>query len=161
MFDLHQIFATTQTPSEKTASEAQPAPAPAAARTPGPTASAAVAAAVSEALAHGTTKVASEAGAPAATLTKLAGEVAALEKQARIQEGNLIGRAICDGFMAQLGVYEKVAAEMQGAGADAARAEAEKQAAWNREFAETEATIEKTAAQHYLLGLEMAREALT
>lgn len=159
MFDLHQIFATTPSPSEKTAGEA--APAPAAARAPGPTASSAVAAAVTEALSAGATKVASEAGAPAATLTKLAGEVAALEKQARVQEGNLIGRAICDGFMAQLGVYEKVAAEMQGAGADAARAEAEKQAAWNREFADTEAQIEKTAAQHYLLGLELAREALT
>lgn len=158
MFDLHTIFATTQAPSEKTAS----AEAPAATR-PATSASAAVAAAVNDALASGSTKTAGEAP-PASALTKLAGEVAGLEKQAAIQEAHLKGRAMADGFMAQLGVYEKVAAELQASQAGGAAeqyAVAEKRAAWEREFVETEQLIEKKAAEHYLLGFDLAREALS
>lgn len=159
--NLHAIFADAPVPAAQTkvASEAAPTPS---ARAAAPSTTQAVQAAVHEALTP-TAKVASEGLPPAATLTKLAGDVAGLEKQARVQEANLIGRAICDGFMSQLAVYEKVAA-VQEAPAPGGPTLAEKQAAeaaWQSEYNETVGQIQKLAAEHYAYGHELAREALS
>jgi len=162
--NLHAIFADTPAPAPvqaKVASDATPPTARAAA----PSTSQAVQAAVNEVLTP-TTKVASAGLPPAATLTKLAGEVAGLEKQARVQEGNLIGRAICDGFMSQLAVYEKVAAEQAQAqpqpfGSPTLAEKQAAEAAWQAEYDQTVGQIQKLAAEHYAYGHELAREALT
>ena len=150
--NLHALFAQTPETQTKVASE------PSAPRAPAPATSSAVQAAVAEALAPAQTKVASEVPTPASALTKLASEVNSLEKQARIQEAGLIGRAICDGFMSQLAVYEKVAAQSEGTALQEKQAY---EAEYARGYAETEAQIQKLASEHYLHGYELARAALS
>lgn len=142
--DLKSIFATNAAP--KTASEAP------ANQRPATSAASAVNSAIQDAL-NTQTKVASEQGPTASALRDMAGQVSAFEKQARVQEAHLTGRAMCDGFMAQLGVYEKVAGEMAPSHTQyQVNYEAEKRAAWEQEYAETVGQIEKSAAEHYLAG---------
>ena len=55
-------------------------------------------------------KVASTA--PVAAIEKLARDMAAQDQDTSIKTAHLVGAAMADGFMSQLGVYEKVAAQM-------------------------------------------------
>lgn len=72
-----------------------------------------VASAVEEAaaaVARGQTKVAS--AGPMAAINQLANDVAAQDHETSIKTAHVVGAAMADGFMSQLGMYEKVAAQI-------------------------------------------------
>lgn len=62
------------------------------------------------AVARAQTKIASDS--PVAAIEKLASELAAQDQDSSIKTAHLVGAAMADGFMSQLGMYEKVAAQM-------------------------------------------------
>lgn len=72
-----------------------------------------VAAAVDDAanaVSRGQSKIASHS--PVAAIEKLASDLAAQDQDSSIKTAHLVGAAMADGFMSQLGMYEKVAAQM-------------------------------------------------
>ena len=147
--DLKSLFAQ---PSLKTAAATTSPTAPS--RTP--TASNAVQEAVRAASEEARVKIAAQAGpSPVEDLEKIAQQVSERDRQGTLKEAHAYGRAICDGFMAQLAVYEKVAAEqvmetMQAADAAAAA-----------EIERVEGLVEKVATNHYLAGVEIAQALLS
>ncbi len=75
--------------------------------------SAKVASAVEDAartVARSQTKIASDS--PVAAIEKLASELAGQDQDSSIKTAHLVGAAMADGFMSQLGMYEKVAAQL-------------------------------------------------
>lgn len=97
---------------------------------------------------------------PAADLEKVAAAAAERSRQGHLKEAHDMGRAMADGFMSQVAVYEKVAAEHAAAqgGGDGAT-EAERQAAYTKTAAEMEELVQITGANHWLYG-QAAVEAL-
>jgi hypothetical protein len=94
----------------KIASAQQP-PAAAAGGQPASKTAGAVAAALAAVTKPGekTAGAASPAGAAGPLFDKLAADLAAQDKTGSLALGNMFGAAIADGFMSQLGMYEKVA----------------------------------------------------
>jgi hypothetical protein len=69
--------------------------------------------AASAAVQQAQTKTASVAsGAIESGLDKIAGEVAGQELNVSLKQADQLGRAMADGFVSQIGMYEKVAADM-------------------------------------------------
>lgn len=106
--NLDEILFNKPTQQTKTASAQTPA------QGHGQQPTAKTASAVSEALAAVTqnTKTAAEtrpAGAAAPVFDKLAADLAEQDKEGSIKMAQLYGAAMADGFMSQLGMYEKVA----------------------------------------------------
>jgi hypothetical protein len=72
-----------------------------------------VAAAVEEAAASVARSHVKTAGVtPMASIEKLASELAAQDQDTSIKTAHVVGAAMADGFMSQLGMYEKVAAQI-------------------------------------------------
>lgn len=168
MFNLNHLFshaspvtstgATPTAPLGKTASDGQPAQQPAAQDR--------VRAALDGVLANREKNASAQPPAqaqgqtPAADLEKVAAAAAERSRQSHIKEAHDMGRAMADGFMSQVAVYEKVAAEhaaAQGSGDGAT--EAERQAAYTKTAAEMEELVQTTGANHWLYG-QAAVEAL-
>lgn len=157
--NLSNLFANNET-STKIASVAPSAPASG-------NAAATARNAVDAALQAATVKTAgvaqppaAPAGSPTGDLDKVAAEIIEQNHQRRLKHAFEEGRAHCDGFMSQLAVYEKVAADKAGA----APTEAEKIAADKAAQATEERVINqvhKVASDHYLGGYEAARAVLS
>lgn len=146
--NLHGIFTSQST---KTAAEAGAPTAP----SPRPAARSAVQEAVQAVSAEARTKIAAQSGpTPMGEVEKIAAEVAARDHQQTIKEAHAYGAAICDGFMAQLSAYEKVAAEQ------VAETRKEAEQVYDQTAAQIEARIHKVASEHYLGGYEMAKALL-
>lgn len=96
---------------------------------------------------------------PAADLEKVAAAVAERSRQGHLKEASDMGRAMADGFMSQIAVYEKVAAEHANAQGGDGATEAERQAAYTKTAAEMEELVQTTGANHWLYG-QAAVEAL-
>jgi hypothetical protein len=79
---------------------------------PSTKAASAVADAVAAVTQTKTASAASPAGAAAPIFDKLASDLAAQDQEGSLKMANLYGAAIADGFMAQLGMYEKVAEKL-------------------------------------------------
>jgi len=157
--NLSNLFANNET-STKIASVAPSAPASG-------NAAATARNAVDAALQAATVKTAgvaqptaAPAGSPTGDLDKVAAEIIEQNHQRRLKHAFEEGRAHCDGFMSQLAVYEKVAADKAAAGPT----EAEKVAADKAAQATEERVINqihKVASDHYLGGYEAARAVLS
>lgn len=154
--NLSNLFANNET-STKIASVAPSAPA-------GGNAAATARNAVDAALQAATVKTAgaappaaAPAGTPTGDLDKVAAEIIEQNHQRRLKHAFEEGRAHCDGFMSQLAVYEKVAADKAGA----APTEAEKVAAAQATEERVINQIHKVASDHYLGGYEAARAVLS
>lgn len=136
--------------SQKTASQAAPAAA-------APSGKTAVAQAIEEAMEAAQAqsqqaKVASQQPTPGSDLEKLARDVSNKNRENLIKEASDIGRAIADGFMAQVAVYEKVAAQMQ----PSEPTETEKRAAYDEAAQRLTEEIHAIGADHYLGGYKIA-----
>lgn len=153
-FTLEHLFTSPIDPNTKLASAAPTPPRPQA-----PSGTSKVASAIDAALLEADRQKTASAQprTPTQDLEKLAAQAAQSSREATIKEAQDYGRAICDGFMAQLSVYEKVASEQSQASAANA---AQEQAAYENTYNQTVQAIHKTAAQHYLLGLEQVDEIL-
>jgi hypothetical protein len=102
-------------------------------------------------------KVASQTAAPIADLEKAARAVSDRNRADLIKEAHDIGRAIADGFMAQVAVYEKVASQM----GPSEPSDAEKQAAYEEASARFTQQIHTLGAEHYVGGYQMAQALLS
>lgn len=152
--NLSNLFANTETQT-KIASMAPSAPASGAS-------AASARAAVDAALQSTTMKTAgvtqtAPSGSPTADLDKVAAEIVEQNHQRRMKQAFDEGRAHCDGFMSQLAVYEKVAAERAPQNEFAGYSEAEKVAAEQAQEERVVQQIHKVASDHYLGGYEAAR----
>jgi len=145
--NLQGIFTTPKTAAEAGAPTAPPPKAPS---------RSAVQDAVQAAATEARAKTASLSGpSPMADVEKLAAEVAQRDHQGTLKEAHAYGAAICDGFMAQLALYEKVAAEQ------VAVTNKEAAQAYDATAERVETQIHKVASAHYLGGYEMAQALLT
>lgn len=104
------------------------------------------------------TKTAS-AESPVAALTKLASEVATVDREGEIKHAQIMGSAFADGFVARLDQYQTAAEKV--ASAQPSRAELEKQAeaTYAETYNDTVREIHKVAAEHFLEGYEATRRA--
>lgn len=138
MINLTSLFPTTKTASQATA------PTGAAPRTGGNPVQDAI-----REVSEGAMKLASANGtnAPIADVEKVAQEVAARDHERGLKEAQEYGRGICDGFMAQLALYEKVAQETEKAATDA----------YTSTATAVEGQIHKLASAHYVTGYETAK----
>lgn len=124
----------------------------------------AVQAAIEAAAQEAHTKVASvQAGSPLlGDLRQAAEKVASSMQNATLKEGHDIGRAICDGFVAQLGAYEKAAADLSARAQQGATKEAQaEQEIVERTTRDVEQRIHKVASDHWLGGYAIVGELLT
>lgn len=147
--NLHGIFSQ---PTAKTAAATGSPTAPPAQTPRAPGGKNAVQEAVKAASEEARTKVASQTGpTPAEDLEKIAAQVAERDRQGTLKEAHDYGRAICDGFMSQLAVYEKIAAEQSR------ETDKTASAAYDATAERVEQQIHKVASAHYVGGYEIAK----
>ena len=105
--------------------------------------------------AQGQSAPAAQGATPASELEKIAAQAAQAAHRGHLKESSDLGKAMCDGFMSQLALYEKVAAEhasAQGAQGQPGASEAERQAMYAKTAEEMEELVQTTGANHWLFG---------